>query len=38
MAAVRLELTTAIINVPEQRLYESMGWQRDEFYLYGLSL
>jgi ribosomal protein S18 acetylase RimI-like enzyme len=34
----RLELTTAIANVSAQRLYESLGWQRDEFYLYGLVL
>jgi ribosomal protein S18 acetylase RimI-like enzyme len=36
--AVRLELTTAITNVSAQRLYESLGWQRDEFYQYGLAL
>lgn len=36
--AVRLELATAITNVSAQKLYESLGWQRDEFYLYGLSL
>ena len=36
--AVRLELATAITNVSAQRLYESLGWQRDEFYQYGLSL
>lgn len=35
---VRLELATAIANVSAQRLYESLGWQRDEFYLYGLVL
>jgi GNAT superfamily N-acetyltransferase len=35
---VRLELATAITNVSAQRLYESLGWQRDEFYQYGLSL
>ncbi len=35
----RLELATAIANVPAQRLYESLGWERDkEFYVYGLSL
>jgi ribosomal protein S18 acetylase RimI-like enzyme len=34
----RLELATAIANVSAQRLYESLGWQRDEFYLYGLVL
>ena len=37
--AVRLELSTAITNVPAQRLYEALGWKRDdEFYQYGLSL
>jgi GNAT superfamily N-acetyltransferase len=37
--AVRLELSTAITNVPAQRLYESLGWKRDEeFCVYGLSL
>ena len=36
--AVRLELATAIANVSAQRLYESLGWQRDEFYLFGLLL
>src|SRR5262245_1579406 len=37
--AVRLELSTAITNVSAQRLYEALGWKRDdEFYLYGLSL
>jgi GNAT superfamily N-acetyltransferase len=36
--AVRVELATAISNVSAQRLYESLGWQPDEFYLYGLSL
>ena len=36
---VRLELATAIPNRPAQRLYESMGWKRDEeFYVYALSL
>lgn len=36
---VRLELATAIPNRPAQRLYESMGWKRDEeFYMYALSL
>ena len=38
VGAVRLELATAITNVAAQRLYESLGWQRDEFYLYGLPL
>ncbi|MDF0673468.1 MAG: GNAT family N-acetyltransferase [Nitrospira sp.] len=36
--AVRLELATAITNRSAQRLYEAMEWQRDEFYLYRLSL
>lgn len=37
--AVRLELATAITNAPAQRLYESLGWKRDEeFYQYGLPL
>lgn len=37
--AVRLELSTTITNEPAQRLYESLGWKRDEeFYQYGLSL
>lgn len=36
--AVRVELATAITNVPAQRLYEALGWQREEFYQYGLSL
>jgi ribosomal protein S18 acetylase RimI-like enzyme len=36
--AVRVELATAMTNRPAQRLYEALGWQRDEFYLYGLSL
>ncbi len=36
--AARLELATAITNRSAQRLYKAMEWQRDEFYLYGLSL
>ncbi|MBS0184025.1 MAG: GNAT family N-acetyltransferase [Nitrospira sp.] len=36
--AVRLELATAIANVAAQRRYEALGWQRDEFRLYGLLL
>ena len=36
--AVRLELATAITNVSAQRLYESLGWRKDEFHLYGLPL
>lgn len=37
--AVRLELSTAITNISARRLYEALGWKRDEeFYQYGLSL
>lgn len=37
--AVRLELATAITNVTAHRLYEALGWKRDEeFYQYGFSL
>jgi ribosomal protein S18 acetylase RimI-like enzyme len=37
--AVALTLSTARTNLPAQRLYESLGWVRDEqFYEYGLSL
>lgn len=36
--AVRVELATAIANISAQRLYESLGWQRDDFYLYGVLL
>lgn len=37
--ASRLKLSTAIANVPAQRLYESLGWIRDsEFCEYNLSL
>jgi GNAT superfamily N-acetyltransferase len=37
--AVGLELATAKTNAPAQRLYESLGWRRDEmFYQYGLDL
>lgn len=36
--AVRLELATATTNAQARRLYEALGWQRDEFYLYSLSL
>jgi ribosomal protein S18 acetylase RimI-like enzyme len=31
---VRLDLSTARTNLPAQALYESLGWQRDEVYLY----
>src|SRR6185312_16105302 len=33
--AVRLELATAITNISAQRLYEALGWRKDDFYLYG---
>lgn len=34
--AVRLELATAITNDPARKLYEKLGWTRDdEFYVYG---
>jgi ribosomal protein S18 acetylase RimI-like enzyme len=37
--AVRLELSTAITNGPAQRLYEALGWKRDnEFHQYNLGL
>ena len=37
--AVGLELATAHTNLPAQRLYESMGWRRDEkFPRYELTL
>jgi len=37
--AARLELATAVDNMAAQRLYESLGWKRDnEFYQYGLSV
>jgi GNAT superfamily N-acetyltransferase len=37
--AVRMKLSTAISNSTAQRLYEALGWKRDdEFYEYGLSL
>jgi len=37
--AVRLELSTAITNVPAQKLYQKLGWKRDEeFHVYSVSL
>lgn len=37
--AVRLELATAVANDPARRLYEKLGWKRDdEFYVYGFLL
>ena len=37
--AVQLELSTAITNVPAQKLYQKLGWKKDEeFYVYSVSL
>ena len=37
--AARLSLSTALTNTPAQKLYESLGWKRDEaFCEYGLAL
>ncbi len=37
--AARLSLSTALANIPAQKLYESLGWKRDEaFCEYGLTL
>ena len=37
--AIRLMLQTAVDNLPAQRLYESLGWQRDnDFYVYMLTV
>jgi GNAT superfamily N-acetyltransferase len=37
--AKELMLQTAVDNVPAQRLYESLGWQRDtDFYVYTLTM
>ncbi len=37
--AKELMLQTAVDNVPAQRLYESLGWQRDnDFYVYMLPM
>ncbi|MEO6800181.1 MAG: GNAT family N-acetyltransferase [Rhodanobacter sp.] len=39
LGAVSLSLSTALDNLPAQRLYESVGWQRDQgFCEYGLVL
>lgn len=39
IGAVRLELATAITNDPARRLYEQLGWKRDEeFLMYYLPL
>jgi GNAT superfamily N-acetyltransferase len=36
---VRVELATAITNMPAQTLYEALGWKRDEeFCMYGVWL
>jgi ribosomal protein S18 acetylase RimI-like enzyme len=38
-AAVRMELATATTNAAAQRLYEQLGWKRDDdFYRYALRL
>ena len=37
--AKELMLQTAVDNIPAQRLYESLGWQRDnDYYVYMLSM
>jgi GNAT superfamily N-acetyltransferase len=37
--AARLKLSTAINNIPAQRLYESLGWVRDQdYYEYNLGV
>lgn len=37
--AIRFELATVVANVPAQKLYEVLGWKRDEeFYVYGFLL
>ncbi len=37
--AVGLELAAAITNTPARKLYEKLGWKRDdEFYVYGFRL
>ena len=37
--AIRLMLQTTVDNLPAQRLYESLGWQRDnDFYVYTLAV
>lgn len=37
--AIRLMLQTAVDNLPAQRLYESLGWQRDnDYYVYMLTV
>jgi ribosomal protein S18 acetylase RimI-like enzyme len=39
LGAVRLSLTTAVVNQSAQALYESQGWGRDQmFYAYHLAL
>ena len=39
VGASRLDLGTGVKNLTAQRLYESLGWQRDtEFFRYSLSL
>jgi ribosomal protein S18 acetylase RimI-like enzyme len=39
LSAVRLTLSTAVTNTAAQRLYESLGWQKDEqFYAYNFQI
>lgn len=38
LGAGRIELQTAKDNVPAQRLYEGLGWVRDnDFYVYAIA-
>jgi len=38
LGAGRIELQTAKDNIPAQRLYEALGWARDnDFYIYAIS-
>jgi ribosomal protein S18 acetylase RimI-like enzyme len=34
VGAARLELSTALTNLPAQRLYESLGWRKDTQFLH----
>jgi ribosomal protein S18 acetylase RimI-like enzyme len=39
VGAARLSLSTALSNIPAQKLYESLGWKRDQLFCeYGLAL
>lgn len=39
VGAIRLTLSTAVDNMPAQKLYENLGWKRDHvFYVYNLAL